>query len=113
MKRWILLSCLLIASCASVPRPAPPSMAEIVRMSQDKVSDEAIMDRIRASQGVYKLSASEFIEMRRQGVSDKVLDYMQNTYFDAVRRSERASPGMFGGVWGGSGGSGVGIGIGF
>lgn len=113
IKRVLMLACLLLAACASAPRPAAPSVAEIVRMSQEKVADDTIMNRIRDSRGVYKLSASELIELRRQGVSEKVLDYMQNTYFDEVRRSDRAYPGVFGGVWGGGGGSGVGVGIGF
>jgi hypothetical protein len=64
---------------------------------------------------VYYLSATQLAKLREQGVPDKVVDYMQQTQLEDLRRQNYGSPWPwgYGGVWGGSGGSGVGIGVGF
>lgn len=102
-----------LQGCASAPRPAPLTTAEIVQMSQRKIADDIIVERIRASGAVYRLSAAELVKLHDQGVSDSVLNAMQNTQIEEVRGYGGRSTGVFGGVWGGSRGSGVGVGIGF
>lgn len=47
-----------------------------------------IIRRIDEAQGVYRLSASELAKLREQGVPDAVIDHMQATYLDAIRREE-------------------------
>ena len=61
-------------------------------------SAEAIIQRMRATLAVYPLSASELAKLRAQGVPDAVIDYMQETYVEAVRQQEwaRARGGYYG-----------------
>ena len=115
MQRLAVLFGILLAlqGCATAPRPAALTTAEIVQMSQRKLSDDIIIERIRASGAVYRLSAAELVKLHDQGVSDAVLNAMQNTQIEEVRGYGGRSTGVFGGVWGGGRGGGVGVGIGF
>ena len=80
----------ILAGCATAgPNlPPPPSVAEVVEMAKSGQSAEAIIIRMRASKAAYLLPASELARLREQGVPDKVIDYMQQTYLDAVRYDE-------------------------
>lgn len=109
----ILVALATLSACASAPRPAPLTTAEIVQMSQRKIADDIIIERIRASGAVYRLSAAELVKLHDQGVSDAVLNAMQNTQIEEVRGYAGRSTSVFGGVWGGGRGGGVGVGIGF
>lgn len=109
----LVLLVVFLTGCASAPRPAPLTSAEIVQMSQRKISDDIIIERIRASGAVYRLSAAELVKLHDQGVSDPVLNAMQNTQIEEVRGYGGRSTGIFGGVWGGGRGGGVGVGVGF
>ena len=85
----LLLVCLL-AGCASLgpPRPPPPSLDEIVNMSQAGTPAEEIIRIVEASRGVYPLTAAELVKLHDRGVPDSVLDYLQRTYLAEVRRDE-------------------------
>lgn len=115
MQRLVMLIGVVLAlqGCASVPRPAPLTTAEIVQMSERKLADDIIIERIRASRAVYRLSAAELVKLHDQGVSNAVLNAMQNTQIEEVRGYGGRSTGVFGGVWGGGRHGGVGVGIGF
>lgn len=82
----------MLAGCAGLGEklPPPPTVAEIVQMAKSGHSADAIIKRIHESRAVYQLPASELARMREQGVPDKVIDYLQQTYIDAVRYSEWA-----------------------
>ena len=80
-----------LAGCAGIEKlPPPPTLAEIVQMAKNGQSADAIIQRIEESRAVYRLPASELAKLREQGVPDKVIDYMQQTYIEAVRYSEWA-----------------------
>ncbi len=90
-------ACLLVAftlilagGCKTLehPRPKPVAVAEIVQMSRDHVPPEVIIDRIHQSGTVYRLSASQLADLRTQGVPNVVIDYMQETYLEAVRHDQ-------------------------
>ncbi len=84
-----LLFVAALAGCAGLePLPPPPTIAEIVQMAKSGQSADAIIQRIHESRAVYQLPASELAKMREQGVPDKVIDYIQQTYIEAVRSSE-------------------------
>ena len=57
-------------------------------MSKDKVPDEQIIKKIAESGTIYRLTASQLADLRQAGVSDQVINYMQMTYLDAVRREQ-------------------------
>ncbi len=88
-----LLIATLMMSCSGMNRNPIPyvSVSEIVQMSKAGKSDTAIIDKIRHSGTVYRLSASQLVGLNRQGVSDGVINYMQQTYLEAVRRNQQLS----------------------
>ena len=85
------LGSLLLAGCATF-RPAaesPVTVPQIIQMSQQKVPASEIIDRMGGSGTVYRLSAAQLANLRDEGVSDPVINYMQQTYLDAVQRQQR------------------------
>lgn len=94
--RCLLLFLLVISAMAAtgcsgyLTKPAPPvSIGEIVGMSKAGSPPADIIDRIRRSGTVYRLTASQLADLRAQGVSDQVINYMQQTHIQAVRRNQQ------------------------
>ena len=75
--------------CATTSRPAAPSLADVVQMSEDGLADDQIIILLRESNAVYPLSASQILDLNGKGVSTEVLDYMQQAYVISERRRER------------------------
>jgi hypothetical protein len=70
------------------PPPPPPSLrrtgqpttvADVKALASAGLSDEVILSHIRGSQAVYHLNTAEIIDLKKSGVSDKVIDFMINT----------------------------------
>lgn len=78
------------AGCATLgePLPAPLSLVEIVEASKAGQSPQQIIERMQKSRAVYRLPASELAKLRQQGVSDLVIDHMQQVHLDVVRFEE-------------------------
>ena len=57
-------------------------------MSKENVPAETIVNKMRDSETVYRLNAAQLAQLHDQGVADPVLNYMQETYFGAVRREQ-------------------------
>jgi|GEM_PF-2859540 len=81
-------SLLFWSGCASYshPHPAPVTVAQIIDMSGNGTPADAIISRIKASGTVYRLKASQLAELEKKGVPAAVIDYMQGTFLDAVKR---------------------------
>jgi hypothetical protein len=94
MKRKLYLFCAaiagsaILAGCVSMPIPAPVTVSEIVQWSRENVPADVIIQRMRDSRTVYRLKASQLVTLSDEGVSPKVLDYMQSTYLAAVRQNQ-------------------------
>ena len=54
------------------------------------ISDEVIINQIRNSHTVYRLGATEILDLKDAGLSEKVIDFMINT--PAMYRSPRPPP---------------------
>lgn len=78
---------LLLGGCATVQRP-PVTVPQIVQMSKDGVPPKDIIQKIRDSGTVYRLKASQLAKLKDEGVSDPVLNYMQQTYINSVRKNQ-------------------------
>ncbi len=81
---------LAIAGCATT-QPyefKTVTVEEIIQMSKDKVPTDQIIKKIAESGTVYRLSASQLADLRDAGVPNEVVNYMQQTYLDAVRRDQ-------------------------
>jgi hypothetical protein len=88
----IVLTCItLLGGCATLgaTQPQPPvTVSEVIQMSKEDVPADTIIERMRDSDTVYRLTAAQLAELHEQGISDQVIDYMQQTYLDAVRQDQ-------------------------
>ena len=84
----IAVSLLFCSGCASTqpPHPAPVTVGQILDMNKAGLSAENIIGKIKASGTIYRLKASQLSDLEKQGVPPAVIDYMQQTYLDAVKR---------------------------
>lgn len=97
---WIGVAvvCALVAGCASnpqkesapqiqrisaeeleqlLPKPDPNlTYEELVRLSHEGVTAEALIEKIKQSNSSYELTPSQALELGRKGVDPKVLDFM-------------------------------------
>lgn len=87
----LLTGSALLSGCAalSVDQSNQPVMvSEVIRMSNENVPAETIVNKMRDSRAVYRLNAAQLAQLHDQGVADLVLNYMQETYLNAVRREQ-------------------------
>lgn len=69
-----------------MPQPAPfITYDELVRLSKAGSSPDEIIAKIKESNSRYDLTPSKALELSRQGVSAKVLDYMYSSREQALR----------------------------
>lgn len=54
-------------------------LADVVALTKAEVGDEVILSQIRNSGTVYHLTAAEIIDLKNNGVSENVINYMINT----------------------------------
>jgi hypothetical protein len=78
----------MFAGCATMgqSRPAPVTVPQIVSMAKSGVPAAGIISKIKASGTAYRLKASQLAKLENDGVPAEVINYMQKTYIDAVRR---------------------------
>jgi hypothetical protein len=80
----------LFVSCATTPpRPPPLTQTDIISMVKARMSDEDIMRRIDDTRTVFRISSDDVIRLRNEGVSDRVVNYMLDTYTRAVAAEQR------------------------
>lgn len=80
------------ASAEAVARA--PSLEEIVNMTQNSVPPQQIVEQIRTSGVIYRLTADQIIWLNRQGVDTQVINALQDTALRPapVRTVYRATP---------------------
>ena len=85
-QRFVIAAFLVAVSACSPFNPL--TVPQIVEMSREGVPPDAIITRIKESNTVYRLHAYQINQLSKEGVNDKVLDYMQHTYLDAVQNDQ-------------------------
>ncbi len=87
---FVVLVFAISNGCASVAkRPAPLTVPQVVQLSREGVPSGDIIDRMKQSQAVYRLDASQLARLKEKGVPDAVINYMQQTYLGEARREQR------------------------
>jgi hypothetical protein len=84
----LLIWITLLDGCASlgVEQSTPPvTVSEVIQISEQGVPAETILDKMRESQAVYRLTAAQLAQLRDQGVANQVIDYRQQSCLSAVR----------------------------
>ena len=84
-----LLCLALFAGCAVLQRRPPPSLAQVVEMSQAGKPAEEIIRELQDTRAVYPLTGSQIARLHDQGVADAVLDYLQSAYAESIRWDAR------------------------
>lgn len=86
----VAIACFLAMSgCASLQRRPPPTLEQVVQMSQSGMPAEEIIRELSETRAVYPLSGSQIAKLHDEGVPEPVLDYLQQAFVDSVRRQER------------------------
>jgi hypothetical protein len=80
-----LTGCAMLKAESTKP---PITVSEVVQLSEEGVLPEAILDRMRETKTVYRLSAAQLAQLHDRGVADPVLNYMQQTYLESVREEQ-------------------------
>lgn len=95
---FIVTSVILLQGCVTYkPYSAQlVTVPDIVQMSKDGVSSKDIIKDIRKSHTVYGLKADELAKLRDEGVQDSVINYMEKTHIDAIRRDQRMNDSYYG-----------------
>src|SRR5919106_854960 len=87
----VLAGSALLSGCAALgfEQAKPPlTVSEVIQMSKENVPADTIVNRMRETKAVYRLSAAQLAQLHDRGVSDPVLNYMQETYLSAIRREQ-------------------------
>ena len=81
---------LLLGGCASVSSNSPTkvTVSQIIEMTKAGASDQEIINEIQQSKTVYKLDGNQYARLRQIGVSDNVVNYMQETYTDEIQKRQ-------------------------
>jgi len=79
-----LVLCLTALGCATRPLPPALTQADVISMVKAGMSDEDIMRRVDASGTVFRLSSDDIVMLRREGVSDRLVTFMMDTYTRAA-----------------------------
>lgn len=74
------------------------SLDEIVKLSKDGMPAEQIIEKIKTSNSYYDLTPSQSVQLSKQGVNAKVLDYiyesreaaLKNNIAEEINKRERA-----------------------
>ena len=82
--KFLALTCLLAAGCASVSeRPVTP-ISDVVALVESGASNEVMIGQINSSRTVYALRGSDFAKLAERGVPGPVLDVLQQDFFSEV-----------------------------
>ena len=82
---------LVLAGCASAgrPRPEPVTVPQVISMVKEGIPTDDIIADMKASGTVYRLKATQLARLEKEGVPGKIINYMQQTYLDAVNQESR------------------------
>jgi hypothetical protein len=70
------------------PRPVTP-ISEVVSLSAGDMNSDQVVSRVRGARTTYALKGSDFAELSRRGVTDAVLDELQQSLVADVDRLTR------------------------
>lgn len=71
-----------------IPRPvALLSLNDLVRLTKEGATADQIIDKIRISNSSYDLTPSQAVDLNKQGIDNKVLDYIHTSRELAIRNN--------------------------
>ena len=85
----VLVGAFLLGCATPHPRPVPLTQADIISMVKAGMTEEGIMRRIDETGTVFRLSSDDVIRLRNEGVSDRLVNFMLDTYTRAAVAEQR------------------------
>jgi hypothetical protein len=83
--RTILVFLLALSGCTTLDSSRKPMpITEVVKLSKSGAESPSVIQRIRDSRTAYALRGSDFTKLKANGVSDPVLDYLQQSFVDDI-----------------------------
>jgi hypothetical protein len=70
------------------PSKPPVTVSQVIEMTQQGVPAEIIVEKMREAKSVYRFDAAELAQLHDRGVADPIINYMQQTYLEAVRHEQ-------------------------
>ena len=68
----------------TVQAKLPSSVADVVKLSRAKVSEDVVLSFVQNAGTSYSLSADDIVQMRKEGVSDRVISAMLEQHMRAA-----------------------------
>ena len=81
-----------LAAATAPPAHGPLRIEDVTQLARDHISDEVIVNQIRTSATVFRLTVDDINYLKQNGVSDLVIAEMQNTVYRCPRRVYTAAP---------------------
>jgi hypothetical protein len=96
-----LICARLLSGCAALDFKArdPVTVGQVIEMSKEGVAPQSIVNKMRDSGTVYRLTAAQLAELHDLGVADQIIDYMQQSYIESERREQSAVDWDDGSTW--------------
>jgi hypothetical protein len=89
MRTFLIALCAFAAGCATLQRPTALTQADVISMVKAGLTDEDVMRRIDASGTVFHLSGDDVVRLRKEGLSDRLVTFMMDTYTRAALEDQR------------------------
>lgn len=87
---FVVSGALLLGGCATMgTRPPTMTLEQVVQLSRDGVAPAEIISQLKTTRTVLALTGSHYARLREEGVADEVLDFIQQTYVQAVEIDSR------------------------
>ena len=88
---YVTLLLLFVMGCAThKPAPPPPlTQSDVISMVKVSVPDDEIMRRIDETRSVFRLSSEDVVRLRNEGLSDRLVSFMLDTYARAAAAEQR------------------------
>ncbi len=82
---------MFVSGCSSLGyNNVPPiKIPEIVNLSKQGVSPQQIIEKIKNAGMVYRLNAKQVESLHKQGVSNEVINYMQQVYRNVIKNQQQ------------------------
>jgi hypothetical protein len=84
-----------LAAATAPPARGPLRIEDVAQLARDHISDDVILNQIRTSATVFRLTVDDINFLKQNGVSDLVIAEMQNTVYRCPRRVYTAAPVVF------------------
>lgn len=80
------------------------SLADVISMTKGGMPDADIIQRIEGSHTVFRLGVADVTLLHKEGVSERVINYMMETYPRAIAEEQRRQDyyfygGYYSGPW--------------